>query len=77
MNQSELQYISTWKCHRETPCHYLKKCHFFLLQNWRTGGQNRSFLEGWSQWEGGGGREMVKEGEYGANTVYTWVKMEK
>jgi hypothetical protein len=26
---------------------------------------------------GGGGREMVKEVEYGANTVYTCMPMEK
>jgi hypothetical protein len=25
----------------------------------------------WYQWEGRGGREMVNEGENGANTVYT------
>jgi hypothetical protein len=31
----------------------------------------------WYQWEGGGGGEMLKEGEYGANTVYTCMKMEK
>jgi hypothetical protein len=26
---------------------------------------------------GGGGGEMMKEGEYGANTVYTCMEMEK
>jgi hypothetical protein len=44
---------NTWKCHKETPCVSTlikQKCHFFLLQNWRTGGQNRSCLGA-----GGGG----------------------
>jgi hypothetical protein len=30
-----------WKCHKETPCVAIlnkEKCHFFLLQNQRTGG---------------------------------------
>jgi hypothetical protein len=46
---------------------------FFLLQNWRTGGQNRFCPEGagvgtgrMKRWQGKG-----KEGEYGANNVYT------
>jgi hypothetical protein len=39
-----------------------QKCHFsfffFILQNWRTGGRNRSCPEdGQYQCEGGGGRE--------------------
>jgi hypothetical protein len=42
-----------------------------MLQNWRTGGLNKSCLGGWCQWEGRGGRERVWEGEYGANTVYS------
>jgi hypothetical protein len=29
------------------------------------------------QWEEGGGGEMAKEGEYGANTVYACMEMEK
>jgi hypothetical protein len=36
-------------------------------------GQNRSYLWGWYQWEGGGYKERVKEGEYGTNTVHTCV----
>jgi hypothetical protein len=36
-----------WKCHKETPCIDIlnkQKCHFFLKQTQRTGGQNRSCL---------------------------------
>jgi hypothetical protein len=56
-------------------CSYLKqiKMPFFLLQNQRLGGRNRSCPEGWYQWEGEGGGERVKEGEFGANTVYTYM----
>jgi hypothetical protein len=49
MNQFGLWHIYTWKCHKETPCVDIlskQKCHFFLLQNWRTGGWNRSCLGG-------------------------------
>jgi hypothetical protein len=28
------------------------KDFIFFFQNWRTGGQNRSCLGGWHQWEG-------------------------
>jgi hypothetical protein len=45
-----------------------QKCHaffflsfIFLLQNWRLGGQNRSWPErggGWHQWERGGGERV-------------------
>jgi hypothetical protein len=28
---------------------------------------------GWHQWEGGGDGERVKEGEYGARNVYTFM----
>jgi hypothetical protein len=46
---------------RTSLCSYLylkQKCHFFLLENQRTGGQNRSCPGwGWCQWEEGGGRE--------------------
>jgi hypothetical protein len=69
-----------WKCHKATPCVAnlnKQKCHFsssFLMQNWRTGGQNKFCLAGvgggWYQWEWGGGGKMMK-GEYSANTVYT------
>jgi hypothetical protein len=50
---------------------------FFLLQNQRSGGQNRSCLGNWDQWEGWEAGEMVKEGEYDANTTYTWMQTEK
>jgi hypothetical protein len=37
-------YIYTWKCHSETPCRaILNKNTFF--EKWRTGRQNRSYLE--------------------------------
>jgi hypothetical protein len=32
---------------------------FFLIQNWRTGGLNRSCLGVWYQWEEGGCGERV------------------
>jgi hypothetical protein len=32
---------------------------------------------GWYQWEGGGYKERVKEGEYGANIEYTCMQIEK
>jgi hypothetical protein len=51
-----------------------EKCYFsffFIYKYERTGGQNRSCLGGWYQWEGEGCRERVCEGEYVANTVYT------
>jgi hypothetical protein len=45
-----------------------------LIQNWKTGGRNRSCLgAGVVTREGGGGGEMVREGEYGANTVYMYI----
>jgi hypothetical protein len=54
----------------------------FLIQNQRTGGWTRSW--GWRGKRGalipvggGGCGEIVKEGEYGANTMYTCMKMEK
>jgi hypothetical protein len=54
---------------------YLKqtKMSFFsLLQNQRTGGQNRSCLGVATSGRGGCG-EREKEGDYGANTVHTCV----
>jgi hypothetical protein len=51
-----------------------QKCHFFFhLQNRRTGGQNRSCLGSWYQWERGGRGEKVKEGEYGTNCVHLYI----
>jgi hypothetical protein len=38
----------------------------------------KQFLSGsWHQWEGGGYRERVEEGEYGRNTMYSCMKMGK
>jgi hypothetical protein len=52
-------------------CSYLnQKCHFFLLIQTE---QVLLWGRGWYQWERGGGGEMVKDGEYGENTVYTWM----
>jgi hypothetical protein len=73
-------YVYTQKCHKEMPYVAIlnkQKWHFivffFLIQNQRTGGQNRSCLGAGClyQREGRGCGEMVKKGEYGANTVYT------
>jgi hypothetical protein len=61
-------------------CRYLKQTEvsfFFLLQNRRTGGQKRSCLRGSYQWKEERCREKVQEGKYSANTVYTYIKMEK
>jgi hypothetical protein len=46
---------------------YLKqtKCHYFPLQDQRTGGQNRSCLLGWYQWKG----EDVRKGCRKVNMV--------
>jgi hypothetical protein len=49
---------------------------FFLIYKIR-GGQHRSCLEGWYQWDMEGGGERVWESEYGANSVYSRMKMEK
>jgi hypothetical protein len=63
---------------------YLKqtKCHFFSYtkpENRRVE-QVRSW-RGWHQWEEeeevGKGWERVWKGEYGANTMYSCMKMEK
>jgi hypothetical protein len=57
-------------------CRYLKQAKlsflssFFLIQNWRTEGKNKSFLGSWYQWEGEGGGERVKEGEYGVSNNF-------
>jgi hypothetical protein len=62
MSQFGLKCIYTWKCHKETPYVAIlnkQKCHFFfLLQNQRTRGLNRSCREGWYQWRGGGGERV-------------------
>jgi hypothetical protein len=75
----------TWKYHKETPCSTFisnkLKCHvfvlsfsFFLLQNQRIEGQNKSCpgWRGWYQWDGGMvGKEG--EGDYSAKNVYTYM----
>jgi hypothetical protein len=61
-------------CHKETPCIAILNKNvifFFFYKIKEQGGQNRSCLGGWYQWEGGGCGEMVKEDKYGTNTVYT------
>jgi hypothetical protein len=68
-------YICVWKCHKEIPCiTILKKCLFYKIgeQEGETGPVCGWDL-GWYQWERGECGEIVKEGEYGANTVYTCV----
>jgi hypothetical protein len=55
-------HLPTWKYHNETLCITIlnkQKCHFFLLQKWRTKRQNRFYLGGWSQWGGVGYKERV------------------
>jgi hypothetical protein len=70
----------TWKFHKENSYVAIlnkQKCHFFfstkldyrMIEHVLPGGD-------WYQWEGGG-REMVKESECGANSVYTCMEMEK
>jgi hypothetical protein len=79
MNQFRLWYIYTWKCHKKSPCVAIlnkQKCGFFFIYKIK-GEQNRSCLVGWYQWERKGGGEKVWEYEYGANTVYTCLQMEK
>jgi hypothetical protein len=53
---------------------YLKQAkmsfYFFLLQNQRTDGQNRSYLGGWYQREWRRSGERMWEGKYSANTMY-------
>jgi hypothetical protein len=61
-------------------CSYLKQpkmSFFFLLQNWRTRGQNRSCLRGLVLVGGGRDRERVWKDEYSANTVYVCMQIEK
>jgi hypothetical protein len=44
------------------------------MRNWRV----KHILSGdWYQWEGGGYKEIVKEGEYDGNFMYSCMKMEK
>jgi hypothetical protein len=45
------------------------------MQNQRTGRKIGLGWADWYQWKAEGGGEMVKEGEYGTNTMYTYGKM--
>jgi hypothetical protein len=61
MNQFELQYIYTYKSHKETPCIAILNKQivtFFLLQNQRTEGQNKSC---WGKGSVPEGREGCEE----------------
>jgi hypothetical protein len=49
---------------------------FFLLQKSENRRVEQTLSWGLYQWEGGGYGERVKEGEYGANSVHTCIKME-
>jgi hypothetical protein len=43
MNQFELEYIYTWKCHRKPRYSYLKQTKMlFFFQKWKTRRQNKS-----------------------------------
>jgi hypothetical protein len=79
MNQIRLSYLYTWKCHKETPCVAISKSKnvifssFFLYkirkQESRTGPD-------WGAGSGGRGEQvgkLLKNGVYGANTVYTCI----
>jgi hypothetical protein len=56
------------------PSSYFKqRCHFF--KNREQEGK-RSSVCGWQQWEGGGYKKNIQEGEYGGNK-YSCMKMEK
>jgi hypothetical protein len=62
-----------------SPYSYLKQAKMsflnFILQNQRIGAQKRSYGGGgaWYQWEEGSSGENVWEGEYSANTIYTYM----
>jgi hypothetical protein len=61
---------------RKTPCVVILSKNFILFFSF-TKSENRRVdqvlpeSKVWYQWEGRGGGERVKDGEYGANTVYT------
>jgi hypothetical protein len=73
MSWFRLKYIYPQKCSNENPCLALLNNAF--LQTWRKVKQILSRT--WYQWEGGAYKERVKEGEYGANNMYSCMKMEK
>jgi hypothetical protein len=59
---------------KETPCVVIlnkQKCHLFLFFLYKIGEQDLPGVEGLVPMEGRVGGEIGKEGEYGANTVYT------
>jgi hypothetical protein len=78
MKQFRIRYISIYgNITRKLPVSIFisnkQKCHvsFFLLQNWRIGGQQKSCDRGnwsgcWYKWERGSGGERGLESEYGA-----------
>jgi hypothetical protein len=39
--------------------------------------QSRSRLGSWYQWEEGGYKKSVMEGEYIGNIIYSWIKMKQ
>jgi hypothetical protein len=58
MNQFGLEYIYTWKCHKETPCVVIlnKNVLFFFIYKIREqeGGTGLAWGQGWYQWKGEG-----------------------
>jgi hypothetical protein len=72
-------HIYTWKGHKETSCVAIlnkQKCHhFFYKITEQVGGTGsaRGGEEVGTSARGGRCREKVKEGEYSANTVCTYV----
>jgi hypothetical protein len=52
-----------------------QKCHFFNKNREQEGRTGPSW-GGQHQWEEGGCRERVYEGEHSANIVYTYMSME-
>jgi hypothetical protein len=50
---------------------------FFFIQNQRIVEWNRSYLKKLLPMGQGGGWEMVKDGEYGANIVYIYINGKK
>jgi hypothetical protein len=62
MNQFRIQYIYTQKCYSETPCIAIlnkQKCLFSKVEDWKV---KLVLSGGWYQWEGGGYKERVNEG---------------
>jgi hypothetical protein len=79
MNHVRIKYIHTWKRHNETLHRNLQQQQqkvglFFSKTEDRKVKQLLS--RGWYQWEGGGDKERVQEGEYGRNAVQSCMKNE-